>query len=424
MTPPTPRIAIIGGGPAGLTLGLLLHKLNITSTIFELRQKPTDDELAKPSGMLDLHEESGLAAIREAGLYNHFLQLTGECSEAQIVANKDGIILYTDQGELSERPEISRHALTALLTSHLPPGCIKYGYKLLSVSVSPSETTTTLNFGPNGTHSFDLVIGADGAWSRVRNILSPTKPHYAGTQMLLTTVPNLTATHPHLAALIGQGSFSALGLRHGIMTQRGANASARIMTFLSIPDEHFASSAGLLAANGSNAEAVKNRLLTDETLLGSFGESLKELVSVACDEEVKFQSSSSTSTGSAARVDIKPLYTLPTDSSFAHCESAAVTLIGDAAHLMCPWAGEGVNLAMWDSLLLSRAIGTAYHGSRGQDVASFLAGLHPLLRSFESDMFARTGEKAEETAANGRMLFGEDGAQAFKAFFESVYGEQ
>ena len=60
-----PRIAIVGGGPAGLTMGLLLHKNRIPFTIFESRQKPTEEELAKPSGMLDLHEESGLAVIKE-----------------------------------------------------------------------------------------------------------------------------------------------------------------------------------------------------------------------------------------------------------------------------------------------------------------------------------------------------------------------
>lgn len=70
----SPRIAIIGAGPAGLTLGALLHKHAIPFTIFELRQKPTAGELSKPSGMLDLHEGSGLAAIRECGLYDEFLK--------------------------------------------------------------------------------------------------------------------------------------------------------------------------------------------------------------------------------------------------------------------------------------------------------------------------------------------------------------
>lgn len=53
--------------------------------------------------MFDLHDESGLAALKECGIYDQFLKLTGECSEAQKVADKDGNILYQDEGELSER---------------------------------------------------------------------------------------------------------------------------------------------------------------------------------------------------------------------------------------------------------------------------------------------------------------------------------
>lgn len=223
-----PRIAIVGGGPAGLALGLLLHKRGIPFTIFELRQEPSDEELAKPSGMLDLHDESGLAAIRECGLFNQFLQLTGECTEANKVADMHGSILYADEEGLSEHPEISRHALTKLLSSHLPPEVIKWDHKLLSAAsvTAPSGATTQteLDYGSDphrGKQAFDLVIGADGAWSRIRNMLTDIRPHYAGTQNFTATVRHITAKYPHLAALVGRGSFAALGLRHGIMTSAG-----------------------------------------------------------------------------------------------------------------------------------------------------------------------------------------------------------
>ncbi|KAL4747448.1 hypothetical protein BDW72DRAFT_209637 [Aspergillus terricola var. indicus] len=407
-----PKIAISGGGPAGLTLGLLLHKNHIPFTIYELRQKPTKADLAKPSGMLDLHEESGLAALRECGLYDTFLTLTGECSQAQRVADKDGNIIYADDGGLSQRPEISRHALTNLLTEHLPPGSIKYGHKLLSVSASTKE----LDFGPHGKQPFDLLIGADGAWSHVRRALTDVKPFYTGMQSITGTIYNIRSKYAHLSSLIGDGSFSALGLRHGVMAQRGPADSARIYTFLSIPDdEHFASTSGL---DKLDLQGAKERLLTDNQLLGSFGKPVKQLVSAACEEEYKTNPDTNT-------LPIKPLYTLPIDTAFSHNTNPAVgiTLIGDAAHLMPPWAGEGVNLAMWDSLLLSNAIIRAFRGSNGQS-ASFLATLDPLLQAFELEMFSRTREKAEETESNGNMLFGEDGAVAFKRFFERFYGEQ
>ena len=404
-----PRIAIIGAGPAGLTLGLLLHKCAIPFTIFELRQKPTDEELAKPSGMLDLHEESGLAAIRECGLFDQFLKFTGECAEVQKVADMHGNILHKDEGELSGRPEISRHALTKLMSDHLPAESIQWGHKLLSATSSSTTTGNeiVLDFGPDGKHTFDLVIGADGAWSRVRNLLTDVRPHYTGTQSITTTLRHITSKYPHLAALVGHGSFAALGLRHGVMAQRGSQDSARIYIFITTAEEHFTLSSGIAEQTAADA---KNRLLSDDTLLGRFGPVIKELVSVACDEE--------TMDNPGAAVNIKPLYMLPIGASWKHKGSA--TLIGDAAHLMCPWAGEGVNLALLDSLLLSHAIIKA-HDIAGHNVTSFQGTLFPLVKKFEEDMVARSKEKAEETYSNGQMLFGEDGAKAFADFFLSIY---
>ncbi len=59
-----PTIAIVGAGPGGLTLGLLLHKHGIPFTVFERRPEPTETELLELSGMLDLHQESGLEALK------------------------------------------------------------------------------------------------------------------------------------------------------------------------------------------------------------------------------------------------------------------------------------------------------------------------------------------------------------------------
>lgn len=164
------------------------------------------------------------------------------------------------------------------------------------------------------------------------------------------------------------------------------------------------------------AAETKHRFL-DDALLGRWGAALKELVTVACDEE--------SADNQGAAVDTKPLYMLPIGTSWEH--KAGATLIGDAAHLTCPWAGEGVNLAMWDALLLARAIIKAHETatSVGQvDVTAFFqSALDPLVKDFEVDMVARAKEKAEETYNNGQMLF-DDGMKAFAGFFLSAFGEK
>ncbi|KAF2865621.1 salicylate hydroxylase, partial [Massariosphaeria phaeospora] len=399
---------------------------------FELRPLPTPAELAKPSGMLDLHDESGLAAIRACDLYAAFTQRTTECSEAQKVADQHGAILYQDGGEASERPEISRHALSALFLAQLPPDCIKWEHKLRSAKMvetsngsSSSSTTTaattpgahtetTLDFGPqNGTHTFDLVVGADGAWSKVRALLTPETPHYAGIQNITLTIRHISTAYPALAALVGSGSFTALAHHQGIMSQRGPQDSARIYIFVRTPDERFAHSTGLA---GMTPAAAKPLLLddADAALLHAWGPALKDLVAAACAEE--------TADNPGAPLDIRPMYSLPA-VGHTWASQRGATLVGDAAHLMGPWAGEGVNLALWDALLLAEAIGKAYRGSGGEQGATgaaFQEALAPLMGAFEVGMAARAREKAEESVANGEMLFGEDAATAFVNFFLSA----
>lgn len=414
MSSSQPRIAIIGCGPAGLTAGLLLHKHGIPFTIFELRQKPTDEELSKPSGSLDLHKESGLAAIEECGITDEFVRLTNECTESQIVSDKDGNILWRDQGEMSGRPEISRHALTKLLLSHIPAEAIKWGHKLLSATriTTSGETQVELDFGPHGRQTFDLVVGADGAWSKVRSLLTDVKPQYAGKQCITLTIRHIAQKHPKLADYVGSGSFVALGNHHGISSQRGAQGSARIYIFFTTADEQFASASGL--ATHTAAAGKDKLLLGDEALLGGWSDRIRELVAAACDEE--------TADNPGATMDIRPLYVLPIGYEWEH--KAGATIVGDAAHLMGPWAGEGANSAMWDSLSLAHAIVKAHDltAGFGRGGVSFQSALDPLMKDFEAEMTARARQKADETYGNGEMMFAENGAQNFADFFASFMG--
>ncbi|KAI1134939.1 salicylate hydroxylase [Hypoxylon sp. FL0543] len=405
--PSQPRIAIVGGGPAGLTMGVLLQKHHIPFTIFERRPKPTREELAEPSGMLDLHEGSGLEVIKECGLYDEFIPLTGECSEDMILTDRNGNVLYKVPGNRSS-PEISRNNLSSLLLSRIPPENVKWSHRLLSaVKPSPSNPSETeLDFGIHGKHTFDLVVGADGAWSRVRNLLTTTRPYYTGKQTVTFTIKHISAKYPHLAALVGSGSFSAMGNRHAVVSQRGPLDSARVYLMLTHPDKDFGASSGLAE---KPASAAKDALLGDDALLGSFGPLVKDLVATACDEEAADHP--------GANLDIRPLHALPYGTAWAHQQG--VTLVGDAAHVMLP-NGEGVNQAMFDALLLCRAVVEAYEAAGG-DVGAFNSAFDPLLKEYETALVQRAVETGKDTEVLIEHMFGnDDAAYSFADFLKKA----
>lgn len=403
-----PRIAIAGGGPAALTLGVLLHQRSIPYTILELRPQPTEADLAQTSGMLDLHEDSGLAALRACGLLGRFASLTADCEESMVVADKDGVVLHADRGGPGHRPEISRHSLSGLLLSALPGDAIRWDTKVLAASRRGDTGEVTLELESGGavsSETFDLVVGADGAWSRIRPLLSEAKPQPTGLHYVSLVVKDVGVRFPELAALVGQGSFFALGNKHGILCHHGTQDSTMVSPFFNDSDIGEEAVAKLTRLSIGELRKV---FLEDERLYGGYGDVLKELVNVAFDDEVAAR-------GNLAKLEVKPLVMLPVGHAWEH--KLGVTLVGDAAHLMLPTAGEGVNQAMQDALGLSEVITQAWtQAGKGE----FTAVLSPLVREFERVMLTRAQGFSEESLANKEMMFAEDGARAMADLMATV----
>lgn len=95
--------------------------------------------------------------------------------------NDDNKKEVKEEEKFDGRPEINRRALMKILCQKLDQQRLALGKKLQEALLSTTEHKYALHL-VNGTIecAFDLLIGGDGAWSRVRKFLTDEKPRYSG----------------------------------------------------------------------------------------------------------------------------------------------------------------------------------------------------------------------------------------------------
>ncbi|MFD1045406.1 FAD-dependent oxidoreductase [Kibdelosporangium lantanae] len=157
----TPRIAVVGAGPGGLTCARVLQMNHVDVTVLEQEQAP--DSRAQ-GGSLDLHADSGQVALKAAGLYDQFMALARpEGQESRLVDPVTAELVRHEMPDGDFKPEIDRGQLRTLLLDSLAEGTVQWGRAVRAVG-----PTGEILFADNTKNRYDLVIGADGAWSRVR----------------------------------------------------------------------------------------------------------------------------------------------------------------------------------------------------------------------------------------------------------------
>ncbi|MFF4105056.1 FAD-dependent oxidoreductase [Streptomyces sp. NPDC001903] len=370
----TTDVTIIGAGLGGLTLARVLHVHGIAATIYEAEPSPT---ARTQGGMLDIHDYNGQLALKAAGLFEEFLGLVHEGGEASRVLDREATVLQDQPDDgTGGRPEVHRGDLRRILLDSLPPGTVKWGHK--ATAVRPlGDGRHEVAFADGASVTTRLLVGADGAWSRIRPLLSDAKPEYVGISFIETYLFDADTRHPAGAEAVGGGALFALAPGKGILAHREPGGVLHTYAALNKPEEWIN---GIDFGRAGAAAA----LVAEE-----FDDWAPQLTSLITD-------------GETAPVP-RTVNALPIGHRWDRVPG--VTLLGDAAHLMSPFAGEGANLAMYDGAELANAI------------AAHPDDLEAALTAYEEALFPRSSAAAAEAARNHELCFDDNAPHSLVSLF-------
>ncbi|PBI94318.1 6-hydroxynicotinate 3-monooxygenase precursor [Flavobacterium sp. ACN2] len=388
------QVAIVGGGMGGLVLARLLQLQNINVKVYE---RDLNSKVRVQGSPLDLHEDSGLIAMEKANLLDEFYKKTRpNASKARIVnqnfelkfdehtikktafqetsnANHDSL-----QDISKPRPEIDRSELRAVLLHSLLPETIVWDSQFLSME---RENNGWRLFFKNGKNVYaDLVIGADGANSKIRSYLSTQKNIYSGITMIEGTIYNAQENAPKLFEYSKGGKVLALGNEQTIMYGTKGDGSLMFLISSKIPENEIAE---------NDLDFTNNQMIFDwfEEVYKDWSSEWHEFFK---SEELHFI--------------FRPQYYFPQNQSWETQEN--LTILGDAAHRMPPFAGKGANLAMLDAFELADCL-----------TSNLFSDMKTAISYFEKRMLKRAAKALTDTLSNGEQLHSKNALERLLSIF-------
>lgn len=354
------NIAIVGGGPGGLTLARLLQSKGAEVKVYE---RDYNSKARVQGAIVDLHFGSGLKAIEAAGLLETFKTHYMEGADKFRILDKHATIRYDEHNESDKttfgdeqfRPEIDRGALRYILLNALKPGTVIWDSQFKSMTLVKDQWK--LEFKNGTTAIADIVIGADGARSKIRPYVTDIMPQYAGVTIIQGEIDDPEKACPEMNALAGKANMSAFGDDKTITIQPRGDGGITFYVSAKQP-ENWLGSAGIDFSNPMEVNAFLARFLEGWHPL------FFSLFNACTDFRPR------------------PLTCIPLDQTWE--AKPNITLIGDAAHIMPP-SGEGVNLAMLDALELCECL-------TGNDYNN----IQTAIAAYEKTMRTRAAKEAED----------------------------
>lgn len=378
---PGKKIAIVGGGPGGLTLARLLQIKGLDVSVYE---RDLNRQVRVQGATLDLHYESGLKALRQANLLDLFKEVYRPGADRIRVTDEHGIVYFdqhaqhyiTDFDDPWFRPEIDRGPLRELLLDSLEPGTVVWDSNF--ERLYKHEDQWVLNFKNGSFAEADFVIAADGANSKIRPLITDQKPFYSGITVVEGNIYHADDNAPVLAKLLNGGKIFAFGDSKTIILSSKGDGSISFYTGFSI-------------------EETKDLGIdvTDHLqVLQWFKKEYDHWDPVWYELFVH----------PATIFTVRPLYCMPLNQIWTG--RSDLTILGDAAHLMPPYAGEGVNMAMLDALELSEVL-----------TGGIFTETLSAIQYFEKQMLERSAQIAEITLDNTSWMHSPDGLKKILEFF-------
>jgi 2-polyprenyl-6-methoxyphenol hydroxylase-like FAD-dependent oxidoreductase len=377
------KVAIIGGGPGGLTLARLLQQKGVNVNVYE---RDYDKNARVQGSPLDLHQDSGLAAIIKADLLEEFKANFMLGADRTKIMNDKGDVVFDEDHKPIEtnfddpyfRPEIDRGQLRKILLASLKEETVHWNKHF--ISMDKHNDGWLLNFKDDHPVYADIVIGADGANSKIRPYITDTKAIYSGVTMIEGTIYDAEKHSPIIYKKLNGGKIMAFGNKKNILI--GQKGNGEIGFYLSLKvDEDWIKNSNL---NFSNKTEILNWFREEYK---EWDKSWEELVENTTESFIP-----------------RSIGYMPLNQNWETISN--LTLIGDAAHVMPPFAGEGVNMAMLDALELSEKL-TAIDAISVIDAIS----------NYESEMRKRAAIITKESIENGEKMHNENSLEIMLQFF-------